>query len=1036
MISVFLPALEAEASPNINEQLCDAAVDIVMIMDRSGSMGYDIPTRLSQAQSAANNFLGYLGTNDQSALVSYSNIAVLDKGLSEDHALTQTKVSSLTASGATNIGDAIKLSNQELGSGNANPQAVKIAILLTDGMANKPNGPGFGEYPTDVNYAVAKAGEAAALGYKIFTIGLGNSVNGTMLQNIASATNAQYFFAPTSAQLEGIYKQISARICQYGSISGCKYEDTNKDGSIIGEPTISGWEINLGGHANSSQLTDENGCYQFSGLLPGNYTVSEGDKAGAVFEQTYPAGGSYAVFLPEGQNLGNYDFGNYLNRSFCGDGVKDNNEQCDDGNKIDNDSCSNKCLTNIPGPYCGDGNLDLGEQCDDGNDIDNDSCSSKCLINAPEPYCGNGIKEGSEQCDGKDGVGVGQVCSNICKLSNLTYCGDGIKQAPNDKKRGGPLNDGYEECDGKDGIGPNQTCQSNCVLLNSLCRVNIEAMIVMDVSGSMGYDNPTRLSQAKIAANSFINKLGSSDKSALVAYSTDAILKKPFSNNHLATQTAINNLSAIGATNIGDGIAFSSQEFFNNGGAQALKIEILLTDGKANKPNGYGYGEDYRDVAYAKEKAADAASKGIKIFTIGLGSSINGGMLYDIAHNTGGEYYFAPKAEDLERIFNNIGFDVCKYGSISGCKYEDSNNDGDLSGELALPGWDIRLSGDKNLAQTTDENGCYNFTGLLKGNYNIIESSSPVVDFVQTYPQTLSYDIALGTEEDSTGNDFGNYFPACGNGILDNNKGEQCDDGNNINNDSCSNECSINIPDPYCGDGNLDIGEECDDGNNIDGDNCSASCSVETCDETGGGGDSPVCGDNIKEGTEQCDDGNLDNGDGCSSICEEENNDSAGIGLGDIVINEIMYDPDIVTDANGEWFELINTTANDINLEGCVISDNGSDSHILGSLTIFANGYAVLAKNADPLTNGGITPDYVYSGFTLGNTDDEIILTCNSAEIDRVEYDEGSGWSAGIGGSIMLDDPTSDNNNPANWSISIIPFGAGDKGTPGSQNES
>ena len=1040
-MNVFLPVLEAKASPNTNGQLCEASVDIVMIMDRSGSMGYDIPTRLSQAQGAANNFLGYLGTNDQSALVSYSNAAVLDKGLSGDHALTQAKVSSLSALGATNIGDAIALSNQELGSGNANPQAVKIAILLTDGMANKPNGPGFGEYPADVAYAETKAGEAALLGYKIFTIGLGNSVNGTMLQNIASATNAEYYYAPTSAQLEGIYNQISARICEYGSISGCKYEDTNNDGNILGEPAISGWEINLGGHANATQLTDETGCYQFSGLLPGNYTVNEGGKTGVVFEQTYPAGGSYAISLPEGQNLENYDFGNYLNRSYCGDGVKDNNEQCDDGNDINNDECSNECLINIPESYCGDGNLDPGEQCDDGNNIDNDSCSSKCLINAPEPYCGNGIKEGSEQCDGEDGVGNNQICSKSCKLANMTYCGDGIKQAPNDKKKGGPQNDGYEECDGKDGVGDNQTCQSNCVLLESFCRVNLDTMVVMDISGSMGYDNPTRLSQAKIAANGFLDKLGSGDKSALVAYSTNAELKKPFSNNHAATKTAINNLFAVGATNIGDGIGLANQEFFDNGGSQTLKIEILLTDGKANKPNGYGYGEDRRDVAYAKEKAAEAASKGIKIFTIGLGSSINGAMLYDIAQSTGGQYYFAPRGEDLERIFNDIGFDVCKYGSISGCKYEDSNNDGDITGEQALPEWEINLSGDDSRIQTTNENGCYSFTGLLSGNYNIFESGNQGVDFVQTYPQTLSYDVALGAEEDAAGYDFGNYFPACGNNVLDSDRNEQCDDGNNINDDGCSNECLINIPDPYCGDGAVNNDDEqCDDGNNIDGDNCSSSCSIEASGETGGDGDqtSPVCGDNAIEGDEQCDDGNLGDGDGCSSICEteEEEEENNPVSEGDVVINEIMYNPSIVTDANGEWFELVNTTGNNIDLEGCVISDNESDSHTLASLIIPANGYAVLAKNADASTNGGITPDYVYSSFALGNAGDEIILACEGIEIDRVEYDEENSWPAGVGKSIVLNSPSNDNNNPANWCVSSSAYGDGDEGTPGNQNDS
>jgi len=86
--------------------------------------------------------------------------------------------------------------------------------------------------------------------------------------------------------------------------------------------------------------------------------------------------------------------------------------------------------------------------------------------------------------------------------------------------------------------------------------------------------------------------------------------------------------------------------------------------------------------------------------------------------------------------------------------------------------------------------------------------------------------------------------------------GEYCDDGNNIDGDGCSSICEI---EPYCGDGNLDRGEECDDGNNIDGDGCSADCTIE-----------PYCGDGNLDPGEYCDDGNNIDGDGCSSICEVE----------------------------------------------------------------------------------------------------------------------------------------------------------------------
>ncbi len=63
----------------------------------------------------------------------------------------------------------------------------------------------------------------------------------------------------------------------------------------------------------------------------------------------------------------------------------------------------------------------------------------------------------------------------------------------------------------------------------------------------------------------------------------------------------------------------------------------------------------------------------------------------------------------------------------------------------------------------------------------------------------------------------------CGNGVID--PGEQCDDGNVRNGDTCSSTCKTVV----CGNGVIDIGEDCDDGNTLDYDGCSAQCKAEVC---------------------------------------------------------------------------------------------------------------------------------------------------------------------------------------------------------------
>jgi len=264
-----------------------------------------------------------------------------------------------------------------------------------------------------------------------------------------------------------------------------------------------------------------------------------------------------------------------------------------------------------------------------------------------------------------------------------------------------------------------------------------------------------------------------------------------------------------------------------------------------------------------------------------------------------------------------------------------------------------------------------------------------------------------------------------------------CDDGDTqpcittdgYNGEEVCSDCSWGEcqSEEFCGDGMVNGPEECDDGNNTNSDGCSATCTTEQPTE-------PVCGNGELEVGEECDDGNLENGDGCSSICtNEQPTCNAPVG---VVINEIMQNPAAVTDANGEWFEVYNTTDASLDLEGCVVSDNSSNAHTINSLLIVpANGYAVLARKGE--ANGGVSPDYVYgAGFTLGNTDDEIIITCCEEEIDRVEYDGGPNWPNPNGAAMILSSPGVDNNIGANWCVSSSGYGDGDLGTPGAINDS
>lgn len=108
--------------------------------------------------------------------------------------------------------------------------------------------------------------------------------------------------------------------------------------------------------------------------------------------------------------------------------------------------------------------------------------------------------------------------------------------------------------------------------------------------------------------------------------------------------------------------------------------------------------------------------------------------------------------------------------------------------------------------------------------------------------------------------------PNCWDGTIDVQLWEQCDDGNDINDDMCTNSCRL----PVCGDGIVQSTEQCDDASNNGvvcepWDDlctyCGEACTIVTY-------RTPTCGDGVKNSWEECDDANDNNSDSCSNDCK------------------------------------------------------------------------------------------------------------------------------------------------------------------------
>ncbi len=142
-----------------------------------------------------------------------------------------------------------------------------------------------------------------------------------------------------------------------------------------------------------------------------------------------------------------------------------------------------------------------------------------------------------------------------------------------------------------------------------------------------------------------------------------------------------------------------------------------------------------------------------------------------------------------------------------------------------------------------------------------------------------------------------------------------------------------------------------------------------------------------------------------------------------------MRNPAVVSDSNGEWFEVHNTTGAPVNLAGWTLTDDASDRHVIkGSLVVPADGYLVLGRDTDLSRNGGAPVAYSFgSSFVLSNDTDAIVLTDQYGQlVDQVH------WQANVeprpnGASVSLLDGT--------WCESGPQFGNGDRGTPGAPND-
>lgn len=227
--------------------------------------------------------------------------------------------------------------------------------------------------------------------------------------------------------------------------------------------------------------------------------------------------------------------------------------------------------------------------------------------------------------------------------------------------------------------------------LEEVKREGIDLIIALDVSNSMKAEDlsPNRLERAKRAMLQLLEELHS-DRLGIIVFAGQAYTQLPITTDYAAAKLFLNTVDTdivpTQGTAIGAAIELANESFnYEEGGNKAL---IIVTDG-----------ENHEDDAI--QAAKEAVEKGIRIFTIGMGtptgapipvfqngrqmgfrqdnqgntvvSSLNEEMLREIAGIGNGSYIRATNASvGFERILDELsGMEKAEFESQVYTDYED-----------------------------------------------------------------------------------------------------------------------------------------------------------------------------------------------------------------------------------------------------------------------------------------------------------------------------------------------------------------------------
>ena len=232
--------------------------------------------------------------------------------------------------------------------------------------------------------------------------------------------------------------------------------------------------------------------------------------------------------------------------------------------------------------------------------------------------------------------------------------------------------------------------------LNTVDDIPSNIVFLIDVSGSM--DSYDKLPLLQMGFDMLVDDLDENDRVSIVTYasSSDIVIAGVPGNEHVKIKRAINDLSASGGTNGGDGIRSAyrlAEKYFIKGGNNRV---IMATDGDLN------VGITSEDEL--EELISDKKEGGVFLSVLGFGTgNYNERVLETLADKGNGNYSYIDCLSEAKKTlvdeFNSTLFTVAK-----DVKFQTEFNPKYVS-EYRLIGYENRQMAAKDFSDDTKDGG-------------------------------------------------------------------------------------------------------------------------------------------------------------------------------------------------------------------------------------------------------------------------------------------------------------------------------------------